>query len=92
MGVLLEAKSLKKTQYRFKNFKWDKNLSVKNVSLYVNEGEIVGMLGPNGAGKSTSLKMITGDLTPDEGHRHYADAGIYKTGMPRPLRRTHGAV
>lgn len=67
MGVLLEAKSLKKTQYRFKNFKWDKNLSVKNVSLYVNEGEIVGMLGPNGAGKSTSLKMITGDLTPDEG-------------------------
>lgn len=67
MGVLLEAKSLKKTQYRFKNFRWDKNLSVKDVSLYVNEGEIVGMLGPNGAGKSTSLKMITGDLTPDEG-------------------------
>ena len=67
MGVLLEAKSLKKTQYRFKNLRWDKNLSVKDVSLYVNEGEIVGMLGPNGAGKSTTLKMITGDLKPDEG-------------------------
>ena len=67
MGVLLEAKSLKKRLYRFKNFKWESNLSVKDVSLYVNEGEIVGLLGPNGAGKSTSLKMISGDLKPDEG-------------------------
>lgn len=67
MGVLLEAKSLKKRLYRFKNFKWESNLSVKEVSLYVNEGEIVGLLGPNGAGKSTSLKMISGDLKPDEG-------------------------
>lgn len=66
-NVLLEAKSLKKTLYRFKNFKWEHNQSVKDVSLYVNEGEIVGLLGPNGAGKSTSLKMISGDLTPDEG-------------------------
>ena len=67
MGVLLEAKSLKKRLYRFKNFKWESNLSVNDVSLYVNEGEIVGLLGPNGAGKSTSLKMISGDLAPDEG-------------------------
>lgn len=67
MGVLLEAKSLKKRLYRFKNFKWESNMSVKDVSLYVNEGEIVGLLGPNGAGKSTSLKMISGDLAPDEG-------------------------
>ncbi|MBR5711868.1 MAG: LPS export ABC transporter ATP-binding protein [Thermoguttaceae bacterium] len=66
-NVLLEAKSLKKTLYRFKNFKWEHNQSVKDVSLYVNEGEIVGLLGPNGAGKSTSLKMISGDLKPDEG-------------------------
>lgn len=67
MGVLLDAKSLKKTLYRFKNFKWETNMSVKDVSLYVNEGEIVGILGPNGAGKSTSLKMITGDYKPDKG-------------------------
>lgn len=67
MGILLEANSLKKRLYRFKNFKKESNLSVKNVSLCVNEGEIVGLLGPNGAGKSTSLKMITGDITPDEG-------------------------
>ena len=32
MGVLLEAKSLKKRLYRFKNFKWESNLSVKELS------------------------------------------------------------
>lgn len=67
MSIILEAQSLQKRLYRFKNFKRESNLSVKNVSLCVHEGEIVGLLGPNGAGKSTSLKMITGDLTPDEG-------------------------
>ena len=67
MGILLEAKSLKKTQYRFKDLKWEKSVSVKDVSIYVNEGERVGILGSNGAGKSTSLKMITGDIMPDEG-------------------------
>ncbi|MBV8802097.1 MAG: LPS export ABC transporter ATP-binding protein [Gammaproteobacteria bacterium] len=33
---------------------------VKNVSLTVNRGEIVGLLGPNGAGKTTSFYMIVG--------------------------------
>lgn len=38
---------------------------VKNVSLQVNAGEIVGLLGPNGAGKTTSFYMIVG-LVPNE--------------------------
>ncbi len=33
---------------------------VKNVSLEVNRGEIIGLLGPNGAGKTTSFYMIVG--------------------------------
>ncbi|MCC2666660.1 MAG: lptB [Gammaproteobacteria bacterium] len=33
---------------------------VKNVSLHVSQGEIVGLLGPNGAGKTTSFYMIVG--------------------------------
>jgi len=33
---------------------------VKNVSLYLKRGEIVGLLGPNGAGKTTSFYMIVG--------------------------------
>ena len=40
---------------------------VKNISLYVNQGEIVGLLGPNGAGKTTAFYMIIGLVTPDNG-------------------------
>ncbi len=36
---------------------------VNDVSLHVNEGEVVGLLGPNGAGKTTTFYMIVG-LTP----------------------------
>lgn len=41
--------------------------AVNNVSLEVNEGEIVGFLGPNGAGKSTTMKIITCFQTPTSG-------------------------
>lgn len=40
---------------------------VKDVSLEVNQGEIVGLLGPNGAGKTTSFYMIVGLVRPNEG-------------------------
>ena len=38
---------------------------VKNVSIHVDQGEIVGLLGPNGAGKTTSFYMITGLIKPN---------------------------
>lgn len=41
--------------------------AVRNVSLHVGAGEVVGLLGPNGAGKTTILRMIAGILTPDAG-------------------------
>jgi lipopolysaccharide export system ATP-binding protein len=40
---------------------------VKNVSIEVNQGEIVGLLGPNGAGKTTSFYMIVGLIKPNGG-------------------------
>lgn len=40
---------------------------VKNVSLDVNRGEIVGLLGPNGAGKTTSFYMMVGLVKTDNG-------------------------
>ncbi len=40
---------------------------VNDVSLKVEQGEIVGLLGPNGAGKTTSFYMVVGLISPDSG-------------------------
>ena len=41
---------------------------VDDVSISLQQGEVVGLLGPNGAGKTTSFYMIVGLITPDSGH------------------------
>jgi len=41
---------------------------VNNISIKVNQGEIVGLLGPNGAGKTTSFYMIVGIIKPESGN------------------------
>jgi lipopolysaccharide export system ATP-binding protein len=40
---------------------------VDNVTVRVNQGEVVGLLGPNGAGKTTSFYILVGLVSPDEG-------------------------
>jgi ABC-type lipopolysaccharide export system ATPase subunit len=40
---------------------------VNQVSVNLQQGEIVGLLGPNGAGKTTSFYMVVGLIKPDEG-------------------------
>ena len=42
--------------------------AVDDISFCVEKGQVLGFLGPNGAGKSTTMKMITGFITPTEGH------------------------
>lgn len=41
--------------------------AVKEISFFVNSGEVVGLLGPNGAGKTTTFYMIIGIVKPDRG-------------------------
>ncbi len=41
--------------------------AVKNVSIELKQGEVLGLLGPNGAGKTTILRMLAGILAPNEG-------------------------
>ena len=40
---------------------------VKDISLEISSGEIIGLLGPNGAGKTTSFYMIVGLIQPEHG-------------------------
>jgi lipopolysaccharide export system ATP-binding protein len=56
---------------------------VKDVSLEVNSGEVVGLLGPNGAGKTTSFYMIVGLINCDKGsiylgEKDLTDAPMHK--------------
>src|SRR5664280_1420390 len=41
---------------------------VDDVSVFVQQGEVVGLLGPNGAGKTTTFYMIVGLVSPDSGN------------------------
>jgi ABC-type multidrug transport system ATPase subunit len=41
--------------------------ALKDVSLRIPQGEVLGLLGPNGAGKTTLFRLIAGDLTPTSG-------------------------
>ncbi|GAB4392446.1 MAG: LPS export ABC transporter ATP-binding protein [Gammaproteobacteria bacterium] len=54
---------------------------VKDVSLQVNTGEIVGLLGPNGAGKTTSFYMIVGLVLSDAGQVKLGEKDITDASM-----------
>jgi len=55
----------------------------KNVSVQVQQGEIVGLLGPNGAGKTTSFYMIVGMVKPNSGNIFLDDKDITNEPMYR---------
>ena len=67
------------TQSLFKSYKG--RTVVKNVSIDVQQGEIVGLLGPNGAGKTTTFYMVVGLIKPDEGSVFLNDQDITKLPM-----------
>src|SRR5437763_10580460 len=61
---------------------------VRDVSVDIKQGEIVGLLGPNGAGKTTTFYMIVGLVRPDDGHVTLGDDDI--THLPMYLRAQRG--
>lgn len=68
--------------------KYKKRVVVNQVSIEVNQGEIVGLLGPNGAGKTTTFYMIVGLITPNEGNIFLDDRDI--TALPMYKRAQEG--
>lgn len=77
---LLEVRNLSKS-YNGKKV-------VKDISLYVQRGEIVGLLGPNGAGKTTCFYMIVGIIAPDSGNILFDNQDITK--LPIHIRSRCG--
>ena len=67
---------------------YKKRQVVKNVSIEVKKGEIVGLLGPNGAGKTTTFYMITGIVKPNSGAVYVNEIDI--TSLPMYKRAALG--
>jgi ABC-2 type transport system ATP-binding protein len=59
MDNILETESLSKSYFR--------NKALKEITLNVKPGSVLGLLGPNGSGKTTFLKIIAGILNPSSG-------------------------
>jgi lipopolysaccharide export system ATP-binding protein len=68
--------------------KYKSRVVVNDVSIEVNQGEIVGLLGPNGAGKTTSFYMIVGLIKPNAGKIYLDDMEI--TTLPMYKRAQNG--
>lgn len=60
-GLLQAIRGLGKRQYK-------QVQAVRGIDLQVDRGEFVAFLGPNGAGKTTTLKLLSGVITPTDGH------------------------
>ncbi|GLP95830.1 LPS export ABC transporter ATP-binding protein [Paraferrimonas sedimenticola] len=63
---------------------------VKDVSLQVNTGQVIGLLGPNGAGKTTTFYMVVGLVKSDAGSIHIDDENLTLAPMHERSRRGIG--
>ena len=66
--------------------RYKKRTVVDEVSIDVEQGEVVGLLGPNGAGKTTTFYMIVGMITPNDGRVFLDDVEITTTAMYKRAR------
>lgn len=81
-ALVLEARGLTK--------RYKRREVVKNVSLQVRQGEIVGLLGPNGAGKTTTFHMIVGLVKPNAGSILMGGEDLSRLPMYKRARRGLG--
>ncbi len=79
---MIEAHNLSK--------KFGQRLAVDDLSLQVDEGEVLGFLGPNGAGKTTTIRMLSGIIAPTSGSATVA--GLRPDREPEKLHETVGLL
>lgn len=70
--------------------RYRKRTVVNDVSINVEQGEIVGLLGPNGAGKTTTFYMMVGLVTPNAGKIFLNEENITQTPMYKRARKGIG--
>ena len=64
-------------------------VAVDNLSLEVNEGEIVALIGPNGAGKTTAFNVITGVYAPTNGRVSFNGECIVRNHPAGKMKKTY---
>jgi len=69
---------------------YGKRAVVEDVSIEVNQGEIVGLLGPNGAGKTTTFYMVVGFIKPNSGKVFLEGENITRLPMYRRAKNGIG--
>ncbi len=77
---ILRAENLQKS--------YNGRMVVKNNTIAIEAGQVVGLLGPNGAGKTTSFYMVVGLVRPDTGDIFLNDQNV--TALPMHLRAKKG--
>lgn len=77
-----------RTEHLVKQYR--KRRVVNDVSVNVQQGEIVGLLGPNGAGKTTTFYMVVGLISPDEGTIFLEDEDITRLPMYKRAQKGIG--
>lgn len=80
--TILRAENLAKS--------YSKRWVVRDISMQVNSGEVVGLLGPNGAGKTTSFYMIVGLVKAERGKIFVGDEEITRLPMHGRARKGLG--
>ena len=86
-AAALEAHSIHKS---FKKKRNQKVAALTDVSLTIQEGEVVGLLGPNGSGKSTLVRVFSTLVEPDQGS--VSVFGVDALKQPRPAQRMMNRV
>ena len=67
-------------------------VAINNLSLEVNEGEIVALIGPNGAGKTTAFNCITGVYEPTNGMVYFHDQVIVANHPNGKMAKQYGGI